>query len=169
MLVKLLTHLPPLLIFMLYVGLDLHDLNHLRSKSLMLIHDLVNSLRSSGVSLVISSRTRVLNYLFRFSRPTILLLPIHQCVSFVRRLQVLTPRESIRVLLPCYKMQNSTSGMYRTRSWSIPWLIVFLVQGACAARWLRTLFQSYHLLAPLLLAVLFLSISWTIYWNIVHI
>ncbi|KAJ3865473.1 hypothetical protein EV359DRAFT_80452 [Lentinula novae-zelandiae] len=29
--------------------LDLHDLNHLRSKSLMLIHDLVNSLRSSGI------------------------------------------------------------------------------------------------------------------------
>jgi len=29
--------------------LDLHDLNHLRSKSLMLIHDVVNSLRSSGI------------------------------------------------------------------------------------------------------------------------
>ncbi|KIK70987.1 hypothetical protein GYMLUDRAFT_33090 [Collybiopsis luxurians FD-317 M1] len=29
--------------------LDLHDLNHLRAKSLILIHDLVNSLRSSGI------------------------------------------------------------------------------------------------------------------------
>jgi hypothetical protein len=29
--------------------LDLHDLNHLRTKSLVLIHDLVKSLRSSGV------------------------------------------------------------------------------------------------------------------------
>ncbi|KAJ3790998.1 hypothetical protein GGU10DRAFT_339298 [Lentinula aff. detonsa] len=28
---------------------DLHDLNHLRSKSLVLIHDLVKSLRSSGI------------------------------------------------------------------------------------------------------------------------
>ncbi|KAE9408076.1 hypothetical protein BT96DRAFT_985869 [Gymnopus androsaceus JB14] len=33
----------------IYVCLDLHDLNHLRSKSLMLIHDLVKSLRSSGI------------------------------------------------------------------------------------------------------------------------
>ncbi|KAJ3828283.1 hypothetical protein EV361DRAFT_889300 [Lentinula raphanica] len=29
--------------------LDLHDLNHLRSKSLVVIHDLVKSLRSSGI------------------------------------------------------------------------------------------------------------------------
>lgn len=31
-------------------GIDLHDLNTLRSRSLHFIHDLVNSLRESGVS-----------------------------------------------------------------------------------------------------------------------
>ncbi|KAJ4486136.1 hypothetical protein J3R30DRAFT_3401779 [Lentinula aciculospora] len=63
--------------------LDLHDLNHLRSKSLMLIHDLVNSLRSSGVSFVQSlEEQRKLNYSFQIFA-TYSLAPAHSPLCLV--------------------------------------------------------------------------------------
>ena len=39
-------------------GLDLHDLNDLRSRSLVFIHNLVNSLRESGVRRLVLGGSR---------------------------------------------------------------------------------------------------------------
>jgi hypothetical protein len=62
--------------------LDLHDLNTLRSRSLHFIHDLVNSLRESGVRINLDenrSTTEAFSE-FRSARRTNLCRPIHRCV-----------------------------------------------------------------------------------------
>jgi hypothetical protein len=64
------------------LGVDLHDLNALRSRSLHFIHDLVNSLRESGVrrNLVDNRSTAQMFSESRSGRRTSSCRPIHRCV-----------------------------------------------------------------------------------------